>query len=217
MQSKLPAFLRVFWRSAIDWYDSWLDWLLIGVVWLLAQMTVILGPAASFGVYYVANVMVREGQSLGLKGAFAGAKKYFGVALLWGVINWAVVLLTAVNIFFYGNMENMFGLVARYLIIGIAILWMVVQFYHVPFFMALEEEKIFPALRNAFFITLASFPFTLGLMIFVILVIGLSSVLVIPAFLGLPMLIPVMDTLALYDRQEVFVLRKKDVEPRDVP
>ena len=101
MKSKWPAFLRVFGRSAVDWYDSWLDMTLIGIIWLFAQATIILGPPATFGVYYVTSNMVRNGESLGVRGMIEGARKYFIKSLAWGAINWLVAVISVVNFYFY--------------------------------------------------------------------------------------------------------------------
>ncbi len=216
MKIRWPAFLKTFGRSAVDWYDSWLDMTIIGIIWLAAQATVILGPAATFGVYYIVNHMVHNGESLGVKGVWEGAKKYFLKSLAWGAISWVVGVIVVVNFSFYNSIETNIGIFARILVIGLALVWLMAQFYTVPFFMAQEKENVLLALRNGFYMSMASLPYTVGLMIFVVLVIAFSSALVIPAFLGFTMLIPVLATRALYDRLEVYGLREKEVDPREV-
>lgn len=213
---KWPAFLRVFGKSVVDWWDGWMDFEIMGLVWLIAQVTVILGPPATFGVYYAVNTLIRTGENIGLRGAIDGAKKYFFKGLAWGAMNWAVLIISFINMSFYYNLQSQIGLVALIFIAFITALWLIVQFYTVPFYMAQEQEKIFLALRNGLYLALASPLFTLGLMIFVIVIIILSVLLVIPAFLALPMLIPVLATRALYERLEAFGLRKKDPDPREV-
>ncbi len=49
MVLKFPAVLRVIGRSIVDWWDSWLDMVLVTIVWFVAQITVIFGPPATFG------------------------------------------------------------------------------------------------------------------------------------------------------------------------
>lgn len=216
MKFKFPAFLSTFGRSTVDWYDAWLDMTLIGMLWLVAQITIILGPAATFGVYYVTSSMIRSGESLGVKGMIEGSRKYFLKALAWGAMNWIVAAVTVVNFIFYLNVDSPLGYIARVMIVVLSLLWMMTQFYTVPFVLAQEQENLFLALRNGFYLTLATLPYTIGLMIIVVLIIALSAVLILPAFLGVPMLIAVMGTRALYDRLEAFGLRKKDPEPKEV-
>jgi uncharacterized membrane protein YesL len=216
MKMRWPAFLKAFGQSVVDWYDAWLDMTVIGIVWLLAQLTIVLGPPATFGVYYVAYHMIRNGESLGVKGMIVGARKYFLKGLAWGAINWLVAVITVTNFWFYSNLESEVGIVVRFVVLVLAGLWLMTQFYTVPFFMAQEQERVLLAIKNAFFLAMATLPYTLGLMIFVILDIGLSSVLILPAFLGLPMLIPVMATRTLFDRLGALGLVKKDPDPREV-
>ncbi len=216
MKFKWPVFLKVFGRSAVDWYDAWLDMTLIGIVWLVAQVTIVLGPPATFGVYYVVDSMVRTGDNPGVKGLFEGARKYFLKGLAWGALNWLAAAIAVVNFWFYSSLESTFGIIARTFIGILAVLWAVMQFYTAPFIMAQENENLFLALRNSLYLVLASLPFTLGLMVFVVLIIALSGVLILPAFLGLPMLIAVLGCRALYDRLEAYGLKKKDPEPREV-
>jgi uncharacterized membrane protein YesL len=127
-----------------------------------------------------------------------------------------VAVITVTNFWFYSNLESEVGIVVRFVVLVLAGLWLMTQFYTVPFFMAQEQERVLLAIKNAFFLAMATLPYTLGLMIFVILDIGLSSVLILPAFLGLPMLIPVMATRTLFDRLGALGLVKKDPDPREV-
>lgn len=216
MKIRLPAFLRVFGRSVVDWYDAWLDMTMMGIVWLIAQATIVLGPAATFGVYYVMNLMVRTGENPGLKGMISGARLFFLKSLAWGALNWLVWIIVAVNVIFYTSVESWFGLVARYVIFAIGFFWLVTQFYAVPFFMAQEKEQIFLSLKNGFFMAMATLFYTLGLSIIVVIIVAASVILIIPAFLGVPMLVAMLGTRALYDRFEAFGMRKKDPDPKEV-
>ncbi len=216
MNIKIPAFIRAFGRSIVDWYDSWLLMMMMGIIWLVAQVTIILGPPATFGVYYVIGHMIRNGEDLGVKGMLEGGRIYFLKSLGWGALNWLVIFIASVNFYFYSNLDSTLGLFARIFVIMLTVVWLISQFYTVPFFMAQEKERLFIAIRNGFYMAMATLPYTVGLMVFVVLIIVLSTFLVIPAFLGLPLLIAVLGTRALYDRLEAFGLREKEVNPRDV-
>lgn len=213
---KWPAPLAVIGRSIVEWWDTWLDYEIITLAWVFAQVTIILGPPATFGMYYVANTMAREGQALGIKGMIEGARMYFGKALLWGLLNWAAMLLAYVNFTFYSQISSWWGAAAEVLVTFIFVLWLVTQFYAVPFFMEQTEPKILLALRNGLFTALASPGFTFVLMLFVLLLIGLSAGLIIPLFLGAPGLIATLGTRALFNRLVKFGLKKDDPDPRDI-
>jgi uncharacterized membrane protein YesL len=215
---KWPAPLAAIGRSIVMWWDGWLDFWVISMVWALAQVTVVLGPPATFGLYHVIHLMAHEGDSTGIKGMFQGARMYFGKSLVWGLINWAALLLAFVNIGFYIQVENTIGLIARWIVIVLTITYLVAQFYAVAFFMQMQDDskKVLMALRNGLFLALGQPIFTFVLVLFAVLVMGLSVGLVIPFFLGTPALIAVLGTEGMRDRLRAFNLIKKEVDPREV-
>lgn len=213
---KWLASWRTIGRGVVEWWDAWLDFEVITLVWFFAQLTVVLGPPATFGVYYVANVMAREGEALGVKGMIQGARMYFGKALLWGLINWLALILGAVNLYFYSQVASSWGLAAEFLVLSLVALWLITQFYAVAFFMEQTNQNVFLALRNGLYLALASPFYTLMLLVVVLLLIGLSLAFVIPIFLGSPALIAVLGTRALFDRLIALGLKKADVDPKEV-
>ena len=210
---KWPAFLQAVGKATVDWWDAWVDLAVITIVWLLAQVTVVLSGPATFGAHYVVNSLVR-GENPGVRGMFAGARQYFWKAILWQVINWAVIGLALLNIWFYGSIEAWYGPVLQAFIIGLTILWMLTQFYAVPFWFELVEPKLFVAWRSGLFMLLATPFYTFGIILVVVVVAVLCVGLVIPTFLGGPLLIMMIATRAVFDRLEAFGVKKKEVDPR---
>lgn len=213
--SKIPASFRVIGHSVVHWWDGWLDMVMITAVWFLAQFTVVLGPPATFGVYYVIHNMI-NGEAMGVRGLIAGARKYFGTALLWGLINLAVVLLFVVNYQFYGNVKATWGLYLQILIVMIGVLWFCTNFYGLAYFHEQEIHSLKIALRNGLLTTLAAPLFTLILLILIVVIIALSVGFIIPTFLALPALIPTMGFMAMVDRLEAFGLRKREKTPKEI-
>lgn len=215
---KWPAPLRVIGQSVVDWWDSWLDFEIITIVWFFAQFTIILGPPATFGVYHVVHVLQHEGESTGIKGLFQGAKMYFGKSLLWGLVNWVVLLLAWVNITFYAQMGTTVGMIAQWVVILLTVAYLFAQFYAVAFFMQMKDESknVFIAIRNGLFLALGEPFFTLVLMIFAAFLAGLSAAFVIPVFLGVPALIAVLGSRGMRDRLIKFGKIKPDVDPREI-
>ncbi len=215
MTSRIPASLRVIGRSIVDWWDGWLDFVMISIVWLLAQVTIILGPPATFGAYYVAHSML-NGESLGVRGLIEGARKYFGKALLWGVLNWAVAALFVVNYQFYGSIQAAVAPYIRVFVITVMLVWLSTQFYALAFFMEQEDKRLRVALRNGVLTTLAAPFFSLILLILTLFLLGFSIALVLPAFLGLPGLIPVLGIRAMSDRLITFGIRQREKTPKEI-
>ena len=213
---KLPASLRVIGRSVVDWWDSWLDMVLVTGVWFLAQLTIILGPPATFGLYYVVYRMKKDGESLGVRGLIEGARKYFGKALLWGLLNLVVYATMAVNFNFYSSVSAWWGFYLLIIVIMIAVYWTCSQFYGLPYFMEQEDKRIRRALWNGFLTSLAAPLFTLVVMLVVLLDLAISIGFIIPFFLALPALIPFLGINSLYDRLESFGLREREKTPREI-
>lgn len=215
MKLRFPASLRVIGRSVVDWWDSWLDMVLVTTVWLIAQITIIFGPPATFGYYYAVSSMV-NGQSIGIRGLIDGARKYFGKAWIWGGVNILVVSVTAFAAWFYLNVQAAWGLSAAVLVLMIGYLWLCAQFYGLPYFMELEEKSLYTALKNGILTTMAAPFFTIILMIVAALVIVLSFGLILPLILGLPGLIPIMGFRGVYDRLIAFGLREREKTPKEI-
>lgn len=215
MTSKLPASFRVIGRSIVDWWDGWLDMVLTIIVWFLAQLTIVFGPPATFGLYFVAHQMV-NGEATGIRGLISGARQNFWHAWLWGLINILVAITLFVNVNFYGNLQTSWAPFLQGLVFMLGILWYCTQFYTIPYFYELEKKSVFVAMRNGFLTTLAAPFFTFILMIVVVFVIGLSFGLVIPLFLGLPAVVPFLGFRAMINRLVAFKLRKPEKTPREI-
>jgi len=214
-KSKIPASLRVIGRSIVDWWDGWLDMVLVMIVWVLAQVTIILGPPATFGVYYVVHSMI-NGEAQGVRGMISGGRKYFWKAWIWGLITLLGTVILIVNYIFYGRVEANWGVYVQGFVVLLSFLWLSTQFYALPFFMEQEFKSIKIAFRNGFLTTLAAPFFTMVLAIPAAIVIGLSGVFVLPLFLGLPGIIPFLGFRALYNRLEAFGLRQPEKSPREI-
>jgi len=213
--SKIPASLRVLGRSVVDWWDGWLDIVMITFVWLIAQFTIVLGPPATFGVYYVVYDMV-NGQATGVRGMIEGARKFFGKAWLWGILNIVAAVVLYVNFVFYSNLESTWSLSLLIVVGMLALLWIVTQFYALAFVMEQQDQRLRIALKNGLLTGMASPFFSLVLLLVVALVVALSVGLVIPLFLGLPGLIPFLGFRALNDRLIAFGIRKPEKTPREI-
>lgn len=215
MKSRIPASLRVIGRSIVDWWDGWLDMVLVTILWFLAQLTVVLGPPATFGLYYVVGQMV-NGEALGVKGLIQGARQFFGKAWLWGALNLLAIVTLAVNFQFYGAVKATWGFYAQIIVGMIGFLYLATTFYGLAYYMALEQPSLRTAFKNGLLTTLAAPFFSIILMIFCLLVVALSGVLVIPIFLGLPALIPILGFRGMDDRLIAFGLREREKTPKEI-
>lgn len=205
-----PASLQVIIKALGDWWHDWVNQLVLNLVWALAWLTIVLGPPATLGMYYVNNHLV-HGESLGIAGLLEGSRRYFLASWLWMSVNLLVVILVVVNYFYYASFSASWSkfLQAFFLLLGL--FWLLVQFYALPYLMEQEQKRLLVAMRNGLFTALAAPGFTLVLGGAVLVVALLSLVTVAPLFLGGPCLIATIGNHAVIERIATFKLRDRRV------
>ncbi len=215
MSLRFPSALRVIGRSFTDWWDSWLD--LVGVVllWFVAQFTIILGPPATLGLYYVAHSLV-NGESLGARGLLEGGRRYFWKSWLWALLNLLFFAALSVNFRFYGSFSGEWAFYIQIVLALIGWTWVVVQIFALPYMVEIPTLNLFRALRNGLFTGLASPVFSFILFLFTVIALALSLGLVLPLLFGLPILVPLAGVRALYDRLETYGLKARDKSPKEL-
>jgi len=216
MDLKWPAFARVLKKSAVDWYVGWLDFEIMSLVWLVAQATVIFGPPVTFGVYHTLHVLFHTGENLGVRGILQGTKIYFWRAWAWAAVNGVVLTIAAINFIFYQNLQSDLGFVLNGVVLTLLALWLITQYYALPFLMVQGHNSIFRAMRNGFLLALSSPLFTLGIAFFAVIILLLCIVLVLPALIALPLLFMLLSTAAVRDRLQTIGLLEKEVDPKEL-
>jgi uncharacterized membrane protein YesL len=207
--SEWPVPLQVVGRSLRDWWDDWVNMVVVNLLVALAWLTIVLGPPATFGLYYVTNHLAR-GQSLGPRGLFEGGRRYFLQSWLWFLLNLAVALIIGVNYFFYASLTPAWAdyLKAAFVLLGSS--WLVVQFYALPYFMAQQDKRIGLALRNGLFTALAAPGYSLVVAGAAGLVAGLSIGTVALLFLGGPCLVAALGSHAVLERLDTYQVREPE-------
>ncbi len=209
MIKRLPVPLQVIAQALSDWWDDWVNMALINLVWLLCWATIVLGPPATFGLYYVTNQLA-HGRSLGLRGLLEGGRRYLRKSWLWMLLNLLVAMVSAVNIWFYGQLDADWAGIVRAFPLLLSLVWLVVQFYALPYLMEQKEESLRLALRNGLFTLLAAPGYTVVVAGLAALIAILSVWLVAPVFLGVPCLIAALGNRAVRERLETYRVRERE-------
>jgi uncharacterized membrane protein YesL len=207
--AKWPVPLQVVGRSLRDWWDDWVNMVVLNLILALAWLTIVLGPPATFGLYYVTDHLAR-GKSLGPRGLIEGGRRYFLQSWLWFLLNLAVALIIGVNYFFYASFTSTWAdyLKAAFLLLGLA--WLVVQFYALPYFMAQQEKRVGLALRNGLFTALAAPGYSLVVAGAAGLVFGLSISTVVLLFLGGPCLVATLGSHVVFERMKTYRIQERE-------
>lgn len=161
---------KIIGKSARLWFDDWANQALVGLVAILCSMTIVLLPAATFGVFHQARDLAR-GNRTGLMGFWAGFKGYFKQNLLWGFINLFVYafLLYVISFYFFSmtalNSGVAMGIAGAFLVI--LVFWSVWQFLALSCFFLQDDPSMKLAWKNgwAIFLRLRSYSLTLGVII----------------------------------------------------
>jgi uncharacterized membrane protein YesL len=206
MIKRLPVPLQVVVQALSDWWDAWINMALISLVWLLCWVTIVLGPPATFGLYYITNQLV-HGRSLGLRELLESGRRYFFKSWLWMLLNLLVAAVVVTNIWFYAQFDADWAVIVRVFFTFLGLAWLIIQFYALPYLMEQEEKSLRLALRNGLFTLLAAPVYTAVVAGLAAIIAALSAVVVVPLFLGGPCLIAALGNRAVRERLETYRVR----------
>jgi uncharacterized membrane protein YesL len=212
----LPAPFQVIAQALRDWWDDWINQVVIAIVWLLCWLTVVPGPPATLGLYYVANRLA-HGDSLGLRGLVQGARRYFVKSWQWALLNLAALLVLAVDLTFYGQIQAAWAGFLQGIFIILGLLWLLVQFYALPFLMEQEQKSLKLALRNGLFLALSAPGYTLVLACIAALLLLFCAVLILPLFLGFPGLFAAIGNRAVIERLATYGVHERQAAQKQNP
>jgi uncharacterized membrane protein YesL len=139
-------------------------------------------PPALAALWHVAN-RVADGKSIHWRDYFDGFRRYFWMGWSMALLNVVVSALVLVNVVAYGP-SNPFGLpfdlganvtgIVRGVFVVVGVLWLVFQMYPMAMLLEQEDQRLRLALRNSFFVFIASPGFALVMALLLLLVIAIS-------------------------------------------
>jgi uncharacterized membrane protein YesL len=201
-------------HSIRDWWDEWVFLAFLNFIWLLCWLTIILGPPATFGLYRFGNRLA-YGENIGFKGFLNGGRRYFLLSWLWMLMNLVVIFIIIANIWFYTALEPFWADFLQIFFILLGVLWLVVQFYALPYIMEQEVKHLGIAYRNGLYTAMAAPGYTFVIFGLAALIAVLCIVLIVPLFVGVPSLIVVLGNRAIRERITTFKVRDGD-QPDDI-
>ena len=206
---RLPTPLQVTANAVEDWWYDLINLAVVSIVWALCWLTVVLGPPATLGLFYVANRLV-HGQSLGVSGLIEGIKRYFLKGWIWALLNLGAFLVLGVSFTFYGQIDAFWARLLQASALTVGLFWLGCQFYFPAYLMEQEEEQVKLALKNGLLTALASPVYTLVVAVLSALLTVIGLGLVFPVAVGIPALSALLVNRALLERLETYGLRERD-------
>jgi uncharacterized membrane protein YesL len=191
-----------------DWWRDWLSLTVLNLVWMLAWVTVLLGPPATLAVYDYLRRHI-EGDAMTPGEVWGSVRAHALKGWLWALLNLALALGVLVNLGFYGGFDALWARGLELLTLMLTGLWLVLQFYALPYLMVQERRSLRLAYRNALFTTLASPLYSLLLTLTAGLLLTVSVRFVALLFLAVPVLVALLGTHAVRERLRHFKVLKR--------
>jgi uncharacterized membrane protein YesL len=201
--NRFPASVQVIFRAVVHWWDDWFGLAGISLVWTLCWATVVLGPPATFAIYAMESRYIR-GDRPALREMVALGRRYFVKSWLWMLANLLVILGLVSNWQFYSRFEGSWVGLVQFLTLVLSGLWLLTQWYAVPYFVIQEKSSLRLAWRNGLFTVLAAPGYTLVLVLFAAVVGLVSTVAIAPLVLGGLAFIAILGCQAVQERVEVY-------------
>lgn len=203
MSEALLVPFRVIKSAIADWWRDWVNLTALNLAWILCWLTVVLGPPSTFVIYHIADNLI-QGQSLHLRELPTMVGRCFLKSWLWMLPNLLLAAGIWLNLQFYSRLKTFWAEWAELLSLLLGVLWLLLQFYALPYLMKQERFTLRQAYRNALFTVLASPLYSLIVGAFAALIIYLSTRFIVLLFLGGPVLIVMLGMHAVTERLRTY-------------
>jgi len=180
-------------NSVLDLWEEMFYALVFNIIWVVGTVLIIPWPFVTFGLFFTVYD-VGQGKGIKLSTFFRHARRNLKPAYIWGGINLAIFVVLGTNIRFYEGLAQsgaQWAVYVRLVMIGLTVLWLVLQLIALALYPRLDQPDFKLALRNAA-ILIARYPtsmFTLailtGLIILISAIFPALSFLAAAAFIAM--------------------------------
>lgn len=165
--------IRLFMGALRLWWRELLFLLVLNVLWLVAQLTVVLGPPMTVSVYVVAR-KVMEGDLIDFKDVISAVRQHLAASWVWGALQIVVYGVLGFNLFFYARAEGQLVLILRYAWTLLLLAWFTLNLYYWPLYLAQEDRRVATTLSNAGKMILLNPGFTLIYSLLALILVAVS-------------------------------------------
>ena len=170
-----------FRESLINIYYDLVPLVSLNIIWFLLTLPIVTAFPAAAGLYYATNQLAHQ-KGAGWKTFFDGFRIHFWLSWRWGLLNAIILIVLVSNIVFYRQLEAEWSVWLGGVIIGVSILWGIIQLYTFPFLLEQEKQRLSTALRNSI-VLLATRPApVLSVALLTLVLVVLSTVIALPAW-----------------------------------
>lgn len=188
------------WQVIVDaaktWWQDWSNQALVCLAAILLSLTIVLYPAALFGVFHEARDLT-HGLRTGLAGFWKGFKTDFRNNLVWGMVNTVVLALLGLNIWFYANTQYSFAPALTGFSILLGVFWLSWQFFSLACLFLQEERSLKLAWKDGFAVMVSHPLYVTLISIPVLVLLFLSARYFIPLFFGAESLLALLGLMSI--------------------
>lgn len=189
-------------RRAISlWWGESFSLVVLNLAWLILQVPLITGPAATAAVYAVA-MKVADDDPFELNDAWDAFRKYFLPALGWGILNLVVLGTLLSNFWFYRGASGAGWTVIRVAWGTITLGWTTINLYYWPFWFLEKTQTMRVTYRNSFLFLSRQTGLALTLLVITLVLTVISILTAIPLALLLITWVALMGVLAVQEALE---------------
>jgi uncharacterized membrane protein YesL len=176
-------------------YDELFLCVFLSVIWWLGTLLIVTAAPATVGLHQVAN-RIANYKRVDTSFFWEAARMNIGRGWLLYLINLVLPIIIGTSVFFYLSTTGWLR-VLGFICIWLFIFVLMISQYYFPLFWQQDDPNIRLILRNAVLLALQHPLYTFLLLLFQILLIGISVAITLPLFLLAPALIALSANFAL--------------------
>ncbi|HZD11416.1 MAG TPA: DUF624 domain-containing protein [Candidatus Binatia bacterium] len=180
----MQSLAKILSRALRLWWQEVVVLLVLNAAWFLLQIPVLTGPPATAMLY----AMVRrsmDGEYWNLRDAWRAFRELFWSAWRWGLANALVWIVGIWNLAVYWRASGAIWFALRLLWIGALAVWLALNFFYWPFWLAQEDRSLLNTYRNCARFLLLHAGLAFMLVVFSVVLTVLSLVTTLPFTLAL--------------------------------
>jgi hypothetical protein len=137
----------------LSFRDTWQEFgsiLIINLFFLLGNILILPGPPATLALFFYGN-RIAHGEIANERDFLGAVRTYWRPAWRWGFINLLVIGLLVADYYLTGRIVGSPSLVQflQGLYVALLMLWLLLQWFALPFLFEQTEPRVLQALRNA--------------------------------------------------------------------
>jgi hypothetical protein len=173
-----PRWLR---DALVDAYYDAIPLVTTNLLWFALTLPLITAPPAAAGLYYATNRLAHR-RSANWRTFFVGFRSAFWLGWRWALTNLLVLMAVAGSTWVYGRIGAAWSDSLQGLLLGLAVLWLLVQTYTFPLLLEQEDRRMVTAVRNSIALFIKYPATSMGLALLLVLLIVVSTLLLPPSW-----------------------------------